>query len=285
MKKCVLFKHLVMTVMLFNTYLVQAKSETATIGRAPASYIVNDDLIVKPFEVEKNFFTELSEKHASSFDKHRSIVENWKRNEELETMYGLEGRGVFKTSTLEQRQRFVQRNYLRFVSKKIERNANSGIADWWNRRTEDDEIDSIKNVISQEKKITETKKSLGMPGLKSTGIVKSGSDKVKFNFRPYIEMGMVKVSMDSDYFNAKGWFGINGNQEFNVQKFIKSTNTRFIYNYYIDQQRSLAVIDQNLTKRVSLRYTHNKSFDKFGSIARSGLNENNIFQIRFGMGF
>lgn len=283
MRKCSLFKHFTIFVLLLSNGQNIPKKFSGT--RAPASYILNDDLIVTPVETKKNFFTELNSKYSSSFDQHRKIVENWQRNEELETLYGLEGRGIFQTSTQEQRQQFLQRNYLRFVTKKIELDTNEGISNFWNKWTDDDEIDSIENVTLQETKITATKKLVDLPGLYKSSEVNQGADKVKFGFRPYLELGMFKVSMDTDYFTAKGWLGVNGNQEVNIQKYIEQSKTKLIFNYYIDQQRSLAAVDQEIMDKVSLRYSHNKTFEDFGSIARSGFSENNIFQVRFGMGF
>ena len=280
-----LFKHFAIFVLLISNGQSVATSKKFSGSRAPASYILNDDLIVTPVEAEKNFFTELNSRYASSFDRHRRIVENWQRNEELESLYGLEGRGIFKTSTVHQRQKFLQRNYLRFVTKQVENNANDGIVNWWNRWNDDDEIESIENVSLHEKKITATKKQIGLPGMNKSKVVNKGKDNIKFGFRPYIELGMMRLTMDTDYFKARGWFGVNGNQEINIQQFVKTTKTKFIYNYYLDQQRSLAVVDQRITEKVSLRYTHNKTFEDFGSITRSGFSENNIFQVRFGMGF
>ena len=69
-----------------------------------------------------------------------------------------------------------------------------------------------------------------------------------------------------------------------MRKF-KSTNTRAFMNYYVDQTRILAAVDQKLSRHWSLRLTHNKDFDKADDWNRSGDAENNIFQLRFNMGF
>lgn len=284
MRKCSFFKHLSIVVILICSKSTDIVNHNK-ISRAPASYILNDDIIVTPVNVESNFIEKLNEKHAESFDRHRKVVENWQRNEELAKIYGLENRGVFQTTTLEQRQRFLQRNYLRFITKEVEMDANQGMQNIWQQWNDDDEYESIKNVSLQEVKIASTKKEQGLPGFSRSKTVNEGKDRIKFGFRPYLEMGMFKVSMDTNYFKAKGWLGVNGNQEVNVEKYIKLSQTKFMYNYYIEQQRSLAIIDQKVTDKISLRYTHRKTFEDFGTITSSGINENNIFQIRFGMGF
>lgn len=282
MLNCSIFRHLFISVwLIFSQQMAFAQN----VKRAPASYIVNDDLIVTPLEINRNFFTELNSKYASNFDEHRKIVENWQRNDEMAKQYGLEDRGVFKTTTLEQRQRFVQRNYLRFITKEVEVDTNNGIENFWNRWNTNDEAEAIKNISDQEVKISETKKEMGLPGLNSSRTANEGKDEIKLSFKPYVEMGMVKISADTDYFKIKGWFGINGNQEVNVERKILSTNTNLMFNYFLDHKRSFTIIDQEIYQNVTLRYTHDKQIEQFGGITRSGQSENNIIQIRFGMGF
>ena len=70
-----------------------------------------------------------------------------------------------------------------------------------------------------------------------------------------------------------------------MERKFESTDTRAFVNYYVDQTRTLASVDQRLTDHWTLRLTHDKDFDKAGDWDKAGVTENNVLQVRFNMGF
>jgi hypothetical protein len=284
MRACPNFLHLCLSAYIFFIACMN-QVQAQTPSRAPASYILDDDMIVVPINIEKTFLDEIHEEYKGAFDAHRKTVENWMRNEELAEAYGLENRGIFQTSTLQQRQNFLQRNYLRFFSKKVERDTNQGLQNWWQEWTADDEIDSISNLEKQDKIIVRAKKKTGQKTFDKKTSTKVGRQEFKFGFQPRLEIGMLKVTMDSPYFKMRAWLGANGNQEVKLERSFRATKTKAMVNYYMDQERVLAAIDQRLTSRWSLRFTHDKKLDNLSPSLATPSSENNITQLRFRMGF
>lgn len=272
-------------VTLLTLDLAQAQN-MSRIDRAPANFVPDDDLIEVPVVIEKNFMDKVHDENRSHMENARKEVQNWQIQTELATAYGLDKSGIYNIPDQNQAMNFVQRNYLRFVSQRVERNSNEGLQNLWQQWTTDDEIDSIKEYENHEKYIIKAQKERGGNNkLQATKEVKVGKEQFKLDFQPRLEMGMVKIQLRSGLFNMKAWVGVNGNQEVQLTRRIKMTKTDLSARYYVDQGRALAAVDQRISDSWSLRLTHDKAVESFGSISETGLSENNIIQLRFQIGF
>lgn len=254
-------------------------------GRKPANFVPDDDMIIVPMVVEKNFIEEFNDKHEDQFRSARKRLDYWMTQEQYAQDYGLENTGVVQLPTPEEKERFFTRNYLRFLERDVNR-ANQetldGVIRAWST---EDEINSIQANEQRDEFIVKAKRDKGQRIYKAKKEVKVAGTKFDFDIQPRIEMGMVKVRLDTPYFKMRGWLGVNGNQEINISRRFASTNTRAMVNYYIEQNRVLGVIDQPLMAHWSMRLTHDKTAEDFDSLNQSGLIENNSLQVRFGMGF
>lgn len=287
MGKCQQTKHFSKAVYVLVTALwcVASFAQNTCPNRKPANFVPDDDMIIVPMVVEKSFVEEFNEKHKSQFRSARRRLEFWMTQEQYIEDYGLEDTGVVRLPTPEEKERFFRRNYLRFLQRDINRSNQETINDMMSQFNTDDEIDSIKANEQRDQFIIKAKRDKGQKIYKAKKTVKVAGKKFKFDIQPRIEMGMVKVRVDSEYFRLRGWLGVNGNQEINISRTFTSTNTRAMVNYYIEQNRLLGVIDQPLITHWSLRLTHDKTTTDFDSINQSGVSENNTLQLRFGMGF
>ncbi len=281
MKHCKIYIHLACIVYFLGTSMTWARE----VSRKPANFVPDDDVIIVPMIIEKNFIDEFNEKHAREFQSARKKLRFWLTQEQYAKDYGLENTGIVRLPTIEEKQKFLQRNYLRFISKDVERSTNKGIANTWEEWTADDEIDAIKAVELHEKVIVKAKKNNGKGELKTSNTVKVGKDSFKFGFQARPEIGMAKFTIKSAYFKGRAWLGVNGNQEIKLERRFASTNTYAFVNAYIDETRILAVVDQRITNGLSLRFTHNRDFESFEHINDTTTLEDNILQIRFNMGF
>jgi hypothetical protein len=261
-------------------------AETSSrISRAPANFVPDDDMIIVPVVIEKNMMDEFHDKHEKDFRAAKKKLQHWITQEQYAKDYGLENTGIVSLPTEEEKQRFLQKHYLRFISKDVERSTNSSLQDTLDDWTADDEIDSIKAVELHEKVLVKAQSRKGKPELKAVKNVKVGKDNFKFGFQVRPEIGMMKFTLKSKYFYARGWIGVNGNQEINLEKKFKSTGTSSFVNYYIDETKLLAAIDQHLVGHWSLRATHSKDFDDLNHFNDTIVTEDNILQLRFSMGF
>lgn len=257
----------------------------ASISRKPANFVPDDDLIVVPLVIEKNVYERFNEKHESRFKIARERLNFWMKQEEYAEAYGLEGTGAVQLPTQAQKEKFLQRNYLRFLSKDVERYNNQSLQNTWQRWTADDELDAIEAQEQHEKVLVFAKKKKGKKDFKKTKTVKVGKDKIRFGFQPRLEIGMVKFDMRTPYFRAKAWLGVNGNQEVNIEKRIGSIGTKLRANYLIDESRVLCAVDQHISGPWSLRLSHTKEAEGFSELMDTGKSEDNVSQLRFSLSF
>ncbi len=260
---------------------------SAQINRTPANFVPDDDLIIVPIVIEENVIDKFNEKHAVKFRGARDTLRFWIAQEAYSEAYGLEGRGIVAAPTEREKKRFLQRNYLRFLSKDIERSTNNGVKNALNRWTANDEIDALEAIEEQEKILIRAEGSGStLNNLKSTKTVKIGKkSRIKIGFQPRVEIGMLKFTLKSDFIKLRAWVGINGNQEFNIERKIKSTGTRAFLNYKIDETRLLMAIDQRIGSYTRLRITHQKDVEGFSQITQVGTLEDNAIQLRFSKAF
>lgn len=255
-------------------------------GRKPANFVPDDDMIVVPIVIEKSFIDKFNEKHANEFRGSRDKLRYWIAQEEYADAYGLEGRGIVNTPSEAEKQKFLDRNILRFISKDIEKSTNGGVKDIWDNWTADDEIDAIESIENHERVLVHAEGKKPLQSLEASKTVKVGkSSKVKIGFQPRIEIGMVKFTLKSKLINARAWVGINGNQELNLERKFKSTGTKAFINYKIDETRLLMAVDQRLSTHWGLRFTHQKDVEGFSEMTKTGISENNIVQLRFSKRF
>ena len=266
-------------------FLCSLKPCFGQVGRAPANFVPDDDEIVVPIIVEKNFMEEFHEKHEKDFRAARKRLTFWMQQEQYAQDYGLENTGVVDLPTDEEKMTFLNRNYLRFLSKDVEKSTNSTLQDTVNSWNTNDEIDAIKSVELHNRVIIESEKTKKQRKSLKEKTVKVGKDELKFGFQPRVEIGMMKFTMKSKFFYARAWVGVNGNQELNIERRFKSTGTKAFVNYFIDDSRVLAVIDQQILPNVILRATHSKFNDKEIATSYGLASEENVLQLRYHIGF
>lgn len=266
-----------------SVYFLVTSAAFAFEGRKPANFVPDDDMIVVPIVIERSFIDDFNEKHADEFRGSRERLRYWNAQEEYAEAYGLEGRGIVDTPTEEEKQRFLDRNILRFISKDIEKTTNGEARDIWENWTADDEIDAIEAIENHERVIVRASEGeKPLKGLEANKTVNVGkSSKIKFGFQPRVEIGMANFTMKSEYFNARAWVGINGNQEINFERDFTSTNTKAFINYKIDESRLLIAVDHRFSDHLRLRFTHQKDAEGFSEMTDVGIQENNVLQFRF----
>lgn len=282
-KICQFLTHFTMGVYFLVSHCPCAKAEANC--RKPANFVPDDDVIVVPLIIEKSIVDRFHEKHQENFDVARKKIIQWQAQETYAKDYGLENAGFLNLPTAEEKMTFFKRNYLRFVSKDIEKSGNNSLRDAMKNWTADDEIDSIKSIEYREKILVKVKKDVGHKQVKTIKKIKVFKDDIKLGVQVRPEIGMMKLTLKSKYFFARTWLGINGNQELKVEKKFKKTNTTALFNYYIDQSIILAAVDQKLAKHLTFRVSHTKNADGFDQLNRSGTDEATVFQVRFNRTF
>lgn len=281
---CKNYRRILGSVYLLVTLIVVPLAQ-ANQGRKPCNFVPDDDVIVVPILIEKNFIDEFHEKHQEEFHSAKKTLHYWITQEQYANDYGLENTGIVQLPTVEEKERFLQKHYLRFLSKDVERSTNKGLENTWKEWTADDEIDAISAIELHEKVIVKARSSQGQKILKATKQVNVGENKLKFGFQPRIEIGMVKFTLRSDQFNARAWLGVNGNQEIKVERNFKSTKSSAFVNYYVDESRLLAALDQRISEHWIFRMTHTRELLDRELLNEATHKEDNVFQFKFNLRF
>lgn len=293
MRKCLKLRHYLKILQVCLVYGLALKSVNSLAGeifRAPANYVPDDDMIVVPIVIEKNAMDEFNEKHSSRFSNAKAQLIKWINDENYVQAYGLEDTGAVRLPNEQEKERFFERNYMRFLQTDVQNSTNSMLTENLEELTADDELATIERYEARDEYIVEARKANGQTTDQAErNIVKKeikvGKDKFKFDIQPRLEMGMVMVKLKSNYFNMRAWLGVNGNQEVNFRKKFSSFGTNTRVNYYIEQRRVLASIDQPLYGAWSLRLTHDKQEAEPEINGLIENRENNVIQIRFGKRF
>jgi hypothetical protein len=280
---CTFFKQLSAIVAFLAIGHVYA--EAPGINRAPANFVPDDDMIVVPLIIERNFYDDFNEKHEAKFKQSRQKLENWIVQEQYAVDHGLEDAGFIELPTASDKEKFLKRNYLRFIQTDVQKANNETLQGLVNSWTAEDEINSIQNTEQQGEFIVRAKKSRGQKVVQAKKTIKVGKSKFKFNIQPRLEQGMIIVRLKSKFIDVRAWLGVNGKQEVLLKKKFKSTGTKLWANYFIDEKRTLAAASQRLGKNWSMRFTHQKYASDSILLTDGAIAENNILSFNFGMGF
>ncbi len=219
--------------------------------RAPANYIPNDDVIVVPVDAELSLYEKYVLNDKRFLNENSNVqrqIRIWQENEIMAQQYGMDTQSqgsLYYVPGSEEKFRLVERSYFRYLRKQgedpLRRDGQEMLREW----TASDEIDSI-DEMEAAFRATNRRSASGkaLPkNLQEQEIAKS--QKFRFHFQPRIEQGMIILRL-SGPIDARAWVGVNGRAEFNVQKNFEETGTRVQTNYFVQDGRYLASVDQEL---------------------------------------
>lgn len=233
------------------------------ISREPASYIPDDDVIVKPVDNELSFYQQyVASDNSLDVVNSRNQLKVWNDNQVFADQYGMDstltGSSYF-VPTPEEKWEYFKSRYMRYLRQKGEQPLKDMPKNWYNDYRASNEIDTIDEMESRfkasNKKSTVTRTAL--PGAfqeKEFNLWK----KTKFIFQPRVDQGLVIVGLKTPYGRARAWVGVNGETEVNVQQTFDSIGLRVMYNYFAHSGRYFTSVDQRLTENVYARVTSNK---------------------------
>jgi hypothetical protein len=237
--------------------------QTAPLNRNPASYIPDDDVIIKPEMNEVSFYQQYVAKDESNdVVQLRNQIKIWNDNEAFAQQYGLRttlaGSPYFVPSQ-EDKWEYFKSKYLRYLRQKGEQPLKDAPKNWYQDNRASNEVDTIDEIESRFKKSNKTTVS-GSSALPKSLQAKEVSlwKNTKFTFQPRVDQGLVIVGFKTSFVVARAWVGINGRTEINVQQTYDSIGLRAMFNYYADTGKYFTSVDQRLMENIYARYTANK---------------------------
>lgn len=233
------------------------------ISRRPASYVPDDDVIVKPVDNELSFYQQyVASDNSNDVALSRNQIKIWNDNQQFAEQYGLDstltGSSYF-VPTPDQKFEYFKDKYMRYLRNKGEQPLKDAPKNWYEDYRASNEVDTIDQMEDRFKKNNGTGRSQkDLPEMFQTKQI-SLWKKTNFIFQPRVDQGLVVVGIKGPIAYARAWVGVNGKTEFNVQKAIDSVGFRFMVNYYADTGRYFTSVDQRLVNNLSVRVTSQKN--------------------------
>ncbi len=233
------------------------------ISREPASYIPDDDVIVKPVDNELSFYQQyVASDNSQDVVASRNQLKVWNDNQIFSDQYGMDSNlagSPYFVPTQEEKWEYFKSRYMRYLRSRGEQPLKDMPKNWYNEYRASNEVDTIDEMESRfkssNKNSTATKSALPSAFQeKEVNLWK----KTKFIFQPRVDQGLVIVGLKTPYGRARAWVGVNGETEVNVQQTFDSIGLRVMYNYFAHSGRYFTSVDQRLMENVYARVTSNK---------------------------
>lgn len=230
-----------------------------SIAREPASYVPDDDVIVKPVDNELSFYQQyVASDNSKDVVRSRNQLKIWNDNQKFADQYGLDSTlagSPYFVPTPEEKFEYFKDKYMRYLKRKGEQPFKDMPKTWYQEYRASNEVDTIDEMEERFKKtskLSHTEKALPKAlQRKEVSIWK----KTKFIFQPRLDQGLVIVGIKGPIAYARAWVGVNGETEINVQKEIDSIGFRLMFNYYAHNGRYFTSADQRIMENLYARVT------------------------------
>lgn len=234
------------------------------VNRRPASYIPDDDLIVKPVENELSFYQQyVASDNSNDVIQSRNQLKVWNDNQQFADQYGLDSTltgSSFFVPTPEQKFEYFKEKYMRYLRQRGEQPLKDMPKNWYQDYRASNEVDTIDEMETRFKNNHGKAKKSSFPEalqVKEVSLWK----KTRFIFQPRVDQGLVVVGIKGPIAYARAWVGVNGQTEINVQKSIDSVGFRVMFNYYAHTGRYFTSLDQRIVENLYARVTSQKNPD------------------------
>lgn len=255
---------LLMGVLCFSTVWGQSTPTTNYVERKPASYIPDDDVIVKPIDNELSFYQQYVESDKSEdVLKSRNQLKIWNDNQAFADQYGMDSTlagSAFFVPTAEEKWEYFKEKYMRYLRRRGEQPIKDMPKTWYQEYRASNEVDTIDQMEARFKESngqsTGANKTILPESLQAKEV--SIWKKTKFIFQPRLDQGLVIVGFRSPVANVRAWVGVNGETEINLQRSVDSIGLRVMFNYFAHSGKYFTSVDQRLMENIYARYTSNK---------------------------
>lgn len=256
---------IVCTVMLI-TGLAQGQAYPRTyVERAPASYVPDDDVIVRPVDNELSFYQQhVASDKSIDVTNSRNQLKVWNDNQQFADHYGMDSTltgSAFFVPTADEKFEYFKDKYMRYLRRKGEQPLKDAPKGWYQDYRASNEVDTIDEMEARFRSTNnKSNSSKALPEALQEQEV-SLWKKTKFIFQPRVDQGLVIVGIKGPIAHARAWVGVNGETEVNVQKSIDSIGFRLMFNYYAHNGRYFTSADQRIVENIYARLTIQRSPD------------------------
>lgn len=258
------FKHLVGGATLLA--VCAAWGESGLAKRAPANYLPDDDVIVRPINNEVGFYQRyVAQDKSIEVIQSRNQIQIWQNNQAFAEQYGYDSTGTgsaYYVPTAEEKWEYFKDRYMRYLKRQGEQPFKDMPKDWYADFRESQRVDTIDELEAGFKR-TQKKSHTGkvLPKEFQAKEVSFWKEN-KFVFQPRLDQGLVIVGLRGKFIDARAWVGVNGKTEINIKKEIEEIGFRAMFNYELDNGEYFTSIDQTITEHLKARFIASKKPDR-----------------------
>lgn len=234
--------------------------------RAPASYIPDDDVIVKPVDNQLSFYQQyIASDKSLEVMQSRNQIKIWNDNQAFADQYGMDSTlagSPYFVPTADEKWEYFKNRYMRYLRRQGEQPLKDAPKNWYQEYRASNEVDTIDEMEARFKSENGTAKAAPSESLLPEGFQRKEVSiwkKTRFIFQPRVDQGLVIVGIKGPIAYARAWVGVNGQTEFNVQRSVDSIGLRVMFNYWADSGKYFTSVDQRLMENVYARFTSNKN--------------------------
>ncbi len=234
------------------------------VSRAPANYIPDDDVIIKPVDNEVSFYQQyVASDNSADVAISRNQLKIWNENQQFADQYGMDSTltgSAFFVPTAEEKFEYFKEKYMRYLRRKGEQPLKDAPKNWYQDMRASNEVDTIDEMEARFK--SSNKDSTSANNILPESLQEKEISlwkKTKFIFQPRVDQGLVVVGIRGPIAYARAWVGVNGETEFNIQKNIDSIGFRLMFNYYAHSGQYFTSADQRIAENVYARVTSQKN--------------------------
>lgn len=230
--------------------------------RMPASYVPDDDVIVKPVDNELSFYQKyVASDTSADVVNTRNQLKVWNDNQTFADQWNMDtslAGTPYYVPTQKEKWVYFNNKYLRYLRARGEQPFKEMPKTWYEQYRASNEVDTIDELEGRFKKTT--KKSSSGSSLPEPLQAKEVSvwKKTTLIFQPRLDQGMAIVGFKSPVAYARAWVGVNGKTEVNVQQSFDSIGFRAMYNYYANTGKYFTSFDQRIVENLYARFTSSK---------------------------
>ncbi|HLT21962.1 MAG TPA: hypothetical protein VKZ84_00895 [Bacteriovoracaceae bacterium] len=242
-------------------------ASTTWAQRAPASYLPDDDMIVKPIDNEIGFYQQyVASDKSQEVIRSRNQIQIWHNNQVFAEQYGFDStssESIYYVPTPEEKWEYFKDRYMRYLRKRGEQPFKDMPKDWYSDFRDSQRVDTIDELEAEfknsQRKSLVTKADLPK-NLQGKEISIWGKN--KFIFQPRLDQGLVIVGIKNKLVHARAWVGVNGKTEINIKHEIDSIGFRAMFNYEADTGEYFTSLDQTISENLKARFIASKRPDK-----------------------
>lgn len=237
--------------------------ESTLLHRAPASYLPDDDMIVKPVNNEIGFYQQyVASDKSEEVLQSRNQIQIWHNNQVFAEQYGFDStssQSIYYVPTAEEKWEYFQDRYMRYLKRRGEQPFKDMPKDWYADFRESRRVDTIDELEAEFKKKNNKGLISGKELPKNLQTKEISFWKThKFVFQPRLDQGLVIVGLRGRFINARAWVGINGKTEINIKHENHNIGFRVMFNYEADTGEYFTSLDQTITENLKARFIASK---------------------------